>query len=169
MARTKKLPAIPGLVFVSELGSQRPPVVGAWSVNPRHAVVSLGVGWRYMASSDTLSASQPDGLAGSPKAGGFESCREHKTIFAFKRQFSRVVPGARVRLTCDFPGGSASASKPSRAPAARQFPASAPSVQTTVPSTFFWDTGWRGPERARNTLNPGVFVSLPAPTGENTV
>jgi hypothetical protein len=55
--------------LVSESGSQRPSVVGAWSVNPRHAVVSVGAGWRYMASSGTVSAAQLGGLAGSPKAG----------------------------------------------------------------------------------------------------
>ena len=44
------------------------PMVGAFSVNPRHAVVSPGVRWRYMASSDTLSMPQPEGLSGSPKA-----------------------------------------------------------------------------------------------------
>src|ERR1700757_4013179 len=54
--------------LVSESGSQRPPVVDAWSVNPRHAVVSLGVQWRNMASSKAISGSQTDGLAGSPKA-----------------------------------------------------------------------------------------------------
>ena len=57
-----------GLRF-SGRGRKQPPVVGAWSVNPRHAVVSIGVRWRYMASSDALSACQPGGLAGSPKAG----------------------------------------------------------------------------------------------------
>ena len=36
--------------LVSESGSQRPSVVGAWSVNPRHAVVSVDAGWRYIAS-----------------------------------------------------------------------------------------------------------------------
>jgi len=36
----EKLPAIPGLL-VSESGSQRPSVVGGWSVNPRHAVFRL--------------------------------------------------------------------------------------------------------------------------------
>ena len=43
-------------------------LVGAWSVNPRHAVVPLGVRWRYMARSEALFMSQPGGLAGSPNA-----------------------------------------------------------------------------------------------------
>ena len=48
---------------------QRPPMVGAWSVNRRHAMVSVGVGWRYIASSEHLSGPRLGGLAGSPKAG----------------------------------------------------------------------------------------------------
>jgi len=62
--RDENLPAIPGF------SSFPSPEANAdlWPVNPRHAVVSLGVGWRYMASSDALSPSQPDGLAGSPNA-----------------------------------------------------------------------------------------------------
>jgi hypothetical protein len=44
-------------------------VVGAWSVNPRHAVVPSGAGWHYNASSGHLSTRPQGGLAGSPKAG----------------------------------------------------------------------------------------------------
>jgi hypothetical protein len=65
-------------------------VVGAWSVNPRHAVVSAGVRWRYIASSDGLSAPQPGELAGSPKARRrLESCRGRRA----------GVPRAAVSLT----------------------------------------------------------------------
>lgn len=44
-------------------------MVGAWSVNSRHAVVSDGAGWRYIASSEHLSGPRPGKLAGSSKAG----------------------------------------------------------------------------------------------------
>ena len=66
-ARTKTCQPFQGFP-VSESQSQRPPVVGAWSVNPRHAVISLGAGWRYIACSEHLSVPPPGGLE-APKAG----------------------------------------------------------------------------------------------------
>jgi hypothetical protein len=56
-------------------------VVGAWSVDPRHAVVSGGAEWRHITSSEPLSGLRLGRLAGSPKAGRrFESCRGHKRL-----------------------------------------------------------------------------------------
>jgi len=37
-------------------------VVGAWSVDPQHAVISDGARWHYMASSDALRRLNQKGL-----------------------------------------------------------------------------------------------------------
>jgi len=58
----------PGASLATEPGIERWSMVGAWSVDPRHAVVSHGAGWRHIARSEHLSAPRRGGLAGSPKA-----------------------------------------------------------------------------------------------------
>src|SRR5258705_988610 len=52
----------------SRTDGQRLPMVGAWSVNPRHAVVSHGADWLQITRSAHLSGPRVGGLAGSPKA-----------------------------------------------------------------------------------------------------
>ena len=83
-------------------------MVGAWSVNPRHAVVSHGADWLQIASSAHLSGPRVGGPAGSPKAGGAGSNPAGGThYFRSSRAFFRIKSEEYVRLTCDPPAGSA--------------------------------------------------------------